>query len=375
MQPPHITNAPLGLHEISAPESRPPTPLRERVKRVAASDVELLERARVEVRELMPPARDIRPGAAAARTVAIASAEAVFRLDPIEVRVVRVADSDGNRLVEQVLSPATDPETLAEAHRRGRDPVALLMDDLGADSLHELSPAIPPPGSGGTGRRSWLAAHRDLCEWAALCERVSATAAVKRDVVLIRRGLLRATSLGHEALSAIGARIAERAEARAPRGLHVAGVALNTDMLARYGLALELEGKLPAGQPRRARVPLPLEPNPGAVGALDAAWLDDDPSALFVARLGGGLGDPLCAVELLDRGGADAAFSALANDARGGFPSTAEPGSLQRAERHAAFSELELRSFGEAAASTLRRAAGQGARPVLEPALFGRRAA
>jgi len=152
-------------------------------------------------------------------------------------------------------------------------------------------------------------------------------------------------------------------------------VALRADVLARYGLALELERKLPAGRPRRARVPLALARGPGSVGALDGGWLDDDPSALFVARLGCGPGDPLCAVDLLDGAGADDAFAALAHDATGGFPSTAEPGSLQRAERHAAFSELELCSLGDAVAETLTRAAGECARFVLEPALFGRRAA
>ncbi len=120
--------------------------------------------------------------------------------DPFHVQLVRVVDSYGEQLCLDAVTPTTDTDVLSRAQFNddGSPKTALgrVMADLNVTprTLSSLSHMIPE------GKKiretpdevspSWVLVYRDLCEWAALYERICYRT-FATDTLLVRDGLLR----------------------------------------------------------------------------------------------------------------------------------------------------------------------------------------
>jgi hypothetical protein len=348
-----LTSAVLDADDLE----RLATAARERTER----DDELLDALRADVRDHLTASTVIHPAASPIAAVAIGGAETAVRLDPYTIHFVRVADSLGDRQLLDVVSPSMDPALLRDAHALAGDAVALLMDDLGVDSLHALSPMIP--AAPGRGSPSWVRAYLELCEWATLYQRICHGDVPDR-TLLVRDGLLRSKVLARDLFAQMGERMCARIRALAPRKIHLAGIARRSRLLARYGAAIALEEALPAGRPRFANVPRELERN--VYKHVEHTRRPDEGErstftigAPFLARLGAAPWDPLCAIDLLHTQASDAEeiFGHLLADAGDGFPLGGYPRCLQRAREHAEPAELELAMLRRALAGAMPAAA------------------
>lgn len=175
--------------------------------------------------------------------------------NPFYLQVIRVVDSNGKELCLEVVSPLSD---IAELGRRQfdesgspRTALGRMMNDLGTQSLRELSPMM-------SGRSpSWVLVFRDLCEWATLydlvCYRDYAA-----DTLIVRDGLLRSKIFHGDLFVRMGERIyaaIERVRREDRRRIWLVGLAKKTQVLEYYRLAISLCGVFDNGVPCFSRVP------------------------------------------------------------------------------------------------------------------------
>ena len=285
--------------------------------------------------------------------------------DPFHVQLVRVVDSYGEQLCLDAVTPTTDTDALSSLQFASdgspRTALGQVMVDLNVTprTLSALSHMIPE------GRRiretpddvspSWVLVYRDLCEWAALYERICYRR-FATDTLLVRDGLLRSKLFRGEHFISFRKRIEaaiERIERETRRRVFLVGVAKHSKVLARYNLAMALEGTIRPGAPRFVRVPRSLEARAYvwpeyARGAETEGGTGEAPK--FVAgdmhfvRFGGRTGDPLWPVDLLstqtDR--APEIFGYLLADASDGFPVPFYPRCLQKAHEYAQIVDFDL---------------------------------
>jgi hypothetical protein len=314
----------------------------------------LLEELRSDVRTLLSPSHVIRPHSATAVSFA-ASEGATNRLafDPFSVQLVRIVDSQGRQRFLEVISPRTDPDRLSERHHEAEDSLHVLMTDLGVERLSELSSVIP---SGEEVREepddvasTWPRDYREIAEWAVLYDRIKSSDWAS-NTLIVHNGLLRSKIFHQDLFVQMGSLMWEAIEAHRRNNLHifVAGIAKHSGVLARYRLALALEGALPAHAARYVHVPRDIERKvykwaEFARGPLD---LDADPhrerakfviGSMFLVRFGQERHDSVWAIDLLQWQQSQAAeiFGYLLQDAIEGFPLPFYPRCLQCAHEHA----------------------------------------
>lgn len=314
----------------------------------------LLEKLRSDVRTLLSPSHVIRPHSATAVSFA-ASEGATNRLafDPFSVQLVRIVDSQGRQRFLEVISPRTDPDTLSERHHEAKDSLHVLMSDLGVERLSDISPMIPsgeevreePDGV----RSTWPRDYHEIAEWAVLYDRIKSSDWAS-DTLIVHNGLLRSKIFHQDLFVRMGGLMWEAIESHRRNNLHifVAGIAKHSGVLARYRLALALEGTLPAHAARYVHVPRDIERKvykwaEFARGPLDP---DTDPrrerakfviGSMFLVRFGQERHDPVWAIDLLQWQQSEAAeiFGYLLQDAIEGFPMAFYPRCLQRAHEYA----------------------------------------
>ncbi len=170
--------------------------VRRQAMELAEWDAEQLKRLRKEVQRLRGSVRSIRPRTTT--TVSIVATDAgedAVAFDPHLFYLVRLVDSQGRVLVQEVLTPWMDVGTLNRRHLENGHPktsLGRLMCDLGVSSLWELSPMIPDPDTPLDSRnRRWLQDYRDLEEWASLYDYLTGTHEFATDTVVVRDGFLR----------------------------------------------------------------------------------------------------------------------------------------------------------------------------------------
>jgi len=109
------------------------------------SDRRLLESLRSKARELKDRVRPIRHRTITALgIVATDAGENAIEFDPFLVQPVRVVDNFGETRFLEVISPMSRRSALLQRIRsRPGNAMTALLDDLGVDALHTLSPMIP----------------------------------------------------------------------------------------------------------------------------------------------------------------------------------------------------------------------------------------
>ena len=246
--------------------------LRQAIRDATIRDRRLLDDLRKEVRNLVSEVRTIQPRTTTSVSlVASDGGNNKLVFDPFHVQLVRVVDSYGEQLCLDAVTPTTDTAVLSRAQFNSdgtpRTALGRVMVDVGVNSrtLAELSHMIPD------GRKvretpdevspSWVLVYRDLCEWAALYERICYRS-FATDTLLVRDGLLRSKLFRGEYFITFRRRIEEaieRIRRETRRKVYLVGVAKHSKVLARYNLAMVLESTLNPGAPRFLKMPRSME--------------------------------------------------------------------------------------------------------------------
>lgn len=339
--------------------------VREAIRDATVRDRRLLEDLRREVRTLNGEVRVIKPRSTTSISlVASDGGNNKLVFDPFHVQLVRVVDSYGEQLCLDAVTPTTDTDALsvAQFNPDGTPRTALgrVMVDLGIETrrLCDLSHMIP---SGEKVRNtpdevspSWVLVYRDLCEWAALYERICYRS-FATDTLLVRDGLLRSKMFRGEGFIRFRRRIDDnirRVREETRRKVFLVGVAKHSKVLERYRLAMALERTIPEGNPRYVKIPRDLEAKayvwPEYARGDETEGKGEAPKFvagdMYFVRFGERGGDPLWTVDLLSSQTSDAAevFGYLLADAIDGFPVPFYPRSLQKAHEHAEIVDFDL---------------------------------
>jgi hypothetical protein len=340
--------------------------LRQTIREATIRDRRLLDDLRAEVRALAAGARVIQPRTTTSVSlVASDGGNNKLVFDPFHVQLVRVVDSYGEQLCLDAVTPTTDTDLLSSAQFNPdgtpRTALGRVMVDVGVDNntLAGLSHMIPE------GRKiretpnevspSWVLVYRDLCEWAALYERICYRS-FATDTLLVRDGLLRSKLFRGEYFITLRKRVEEaidRIQQKSRRKVYLVGLAKHSKVLARYNLAMAVEGTIAAGSPRFVKVPRSLEAKAYvwpeyARGAESEGGGGEAPKFvagdMYFVRFGDRSGDPLWTVDILSSqiGQAAEIFGYLLADAIDGFPVPFYPRCLQRAHEFAQIVDFDL---------------------------------
>jgi hypothetical protein len=306
-------------------------------------DKKLLDDLREEVKQLTSNVRTIRPrSTTAVSLVASDGGNNKLVFDPFYVQLIRVVDSYGKRLCLDSVTPTTDLEQLSKSQfDKGGRPTALgqMMLDLRVDppTLHNLSPMIPDAKKAKENPNSispsWVLVYRDLCEWAALYERICHRS-FATDTLLIRDGPLKSKIFGKEYFIDLCG-LMEKAIAKIfqedHRRVFLVGISKHSKVLERYRLAMAIQNTLPTGEARYVRIPRELEAKAYvwpeyARGIEDTGEGREAPKFvagdMFFARFGSLNSDPIWTVDILSSQSSQAQeiFGYLLADAIDGFP-------------------------------------------------------
>ncbi len=364
--------------------------LKETIREATLRDRRLLDDLRTEVRTLSHATRVIKPmQATSISLVASDGGNNEIPFDPFHVQLVRVVDSYGEPLCLDAITPTTDTDVLSR-RQFGEDgspitAVGRMMVDLDVypQTLHQLCHMIPD------GRRvrerpddispSWVAVYRDLCEWAALYDRICYRS-FATDTMFVRDGLLRTKLFRGEYFIHFRKRIEsaiDRTFRETRRRIYLVGLAKHSAVLTRYRLAMALEKTLKSGQARYVRVPRNLEEKAFvwpeyARGPETEGPLGKTPK--FVAgdmhfvRFGDRSEDPIWTVDILSSQSDNASdiFGYLLADAADGFPVPLYPRCLQSAHEHAEVVGLDMDILQSEVVAAVRGLLTDDEKPTLE---------
>lgn len=352
--------------------------LKEAIRAATNRDRVLLENLRAEVRMLAGEVHPIRPRSTTSISlVASDGGNNRLRFDPFHVQLVRVVDSYGEQLCLDAITPTTDTDVLSKAQFNGdgspKTALGRMIVDTGVSprTLYELSHMIP---EGSKVRNnpdevspSWVLVYRDLCEWAALYDRICHRNFAS-NTLFVRDGLLRSKLFRGEYFIHFRRKIEaaiNRIRHDHHRDVFFVGLAKHSKVLTRYRLAIDLERIFAPGSPRFVRVPRRLEANayvwPEYARGVEAEH-DEGEAPKFVAgdmffvRFGGHSGDPLWTVDILSAQTDHAAevFGYLLADAIDGFPIPLYPRCLQKAHEFAEIVDFDLDILQDEVADAVR---------------------
>lgn len=321
---------------------------RQRIAQAVEESGGILQKAIDEVTVLRSAFREIYPQAQQMVSLASDGGHSRIELNPFNLFVVRVVDSNSVEIMREIVAPNADTTELSrgqfDARGEPSTPLGYLMRDLGTPKLSDLTPMIQdnPEGNG------WVVVYRDLCEWAALYQRLvydTPTAST----VYVKDGLLRTKIFKGDSFMLMYQKINEAIERvwqqRRVR-VSLAGVAKRTEIVQHYELAMAVVGGLPAGYATYAAVPMAMqdevyvwaeyvrEPDDIRPGQEDPKY---NIGAMHFVRFGPADGDRIWTVDVLHSQSHHVhdIVSALAADARDGFPIPFYPLSLQKADEYA----------------------------------------
>jgi hypothetical protein len=301
-----------------------------------------------------------------------------LEFNPLMLQVVRVVDSYGAEQFFDVISSWTDAGDLSRRQfgpsGEPATPLGLLMQDLGASTLSELSPMIPErPRTPG-----WTLVYRDLCEWAViydLCHKEFAS-----DTVILHDGLLRTKIFAGDLfvqMYKLIKKAIDRTRIERRRDLFVVGIAKHSEVLERYALAMAISEVFPDGASQYAPIPMEMQKRVykwaeylrlPSDNASDVEQPKFNMGEMYFVRFGPRSGDPVWTVDLL-HGQTDRAqkiFGSLLNDAQLGFPIAYYPHSLQQADAHAQIVDLDLAILQDTMVEAVRAHVLPARRPLFD---------
>jgi len=291
-----------------------------------------LSATQVRLARLRPTPIPVRPASAkrmsAVATVATDGGENKLSLEPIQLQVIRVADSLGQLYFEDFVAQSLKPEEILRFFFQSNQRLQKFLTYLQLD----WSQLLPHSDFQ---RSQLLSMLRELMEWAALMK-LASQPPMK---LLIRDGLLRSVLL----TDAVFVRLREKFEVlTAKHGHLLVGVAKKSRVLSYLSVALGLNDSFSHGEP--AYLPIPAELERQAAPA-QYRWIGSRAMGLLhIARLDRGEGVPLMPVDIAtwQKARTEEAMSLLHESAKASFPLRGYPQALVQAHEHARMGGLEI---------------------------------
>ena len=321
-----------------------------------ASQVEELRR---EARTLIVRKLDYRPCKAVA-PLATDGGENRLSFEPLNLEIIRVVDSEGQELIQEIVPISEDDSMFREMTER-HEVLRRFLKVLSIE-FDDLSYLLGSKESNETRARSDMRARvrhfRDILEWAVLLDLAMKDWPV--DVLLLRDGLLRTKSIKRETFPKLDSAFRSTFEGKTTLGkrrVFLLGVAKTSAVLSKLSLAMMLEGTFDRDYPCYAEVPKELE----AKCYNYDTWLETASSEhegqryesfgrLHLLKLGSSPDSPILPVDVpvwLPTHRKQEVLEYLVNDARDTFPVMGYPGALQRAHEHAVLTGLEMTVLGD----------------------------
>jgi hypothetical protein len=283
--------------------------------------------------------------------VATDGGENRLSLAPLDVELIRVADSEGKEHLQKVIALGGDPAQIQHCFRE--EPLLkTFLDRLGV-SYRDLSHFLPGSkrrlhdaeaalGQADEDLRKFVRSFRDIAEWAVLLELAHSAPRVR--VLVIRDGLLRSKHLTEAAVQAMGEAF-ERAYHES--GALLVGVAKRSQALSYLSLALTLERVFHRSPPCCLEVPEELERE---CYRFASPWMQGHGfGRLHLAKLADGKDTPVFPVDIprwLIPARRKETLEYLAETTGASFPTPGYPQPLMRAHENANLRGLEMSVLG-----------------------------
>lgn len=348
--------------------------MREEIAARVAADHGLLDELRLDIRPLATQAKMIRAqSATSVSLVATDGGNNQLRFDPFLIQLVRVVDSNDEELCLEAVSPTTPIAELDARHLTAGGepltPLGRLMVALGVTKLSALSPMVSPDEQGLPRSASLVQVYRELMEWAVLYDLLRSDYA--SDTLVVFDGDLRSKIFAEDLFKRLGALIEVEVQRHRERrrAVFLVGLMKSSSVLARYRLAMALEGVLRGRFPAYLPVPRGLEEKVYR-WAENARGRDREEAgreeakfvlgSLFFVKFGSRPADPIWPVHVFEPQVAqvDRIFGHLLHDAVEGFPVPLYPRCLQKAHERAALVDFDMDMLQDAVCDGLRQALG-----------------
>ncbi len=333
--------------------------LREAIAECIGSDQGVLDALREEIRPLKSATRRIQPRATTSISlVGTDGGNNQLQFDPFLIQLVRVVDSSNNEYCLEAVSPTTPIQSLNNRQFAGdgkaQTALGEMMIFLGVDSLPMLSHMIRPTDKGRPVSPSWVQVYRELVEWAILF------AILKKDfgtdTLIICDGLLRSKVFAKDLFQRLLKGMKDRIDAQwngSRRRIFLAGVAKHSKVLARYRLAMALEGVLQTDYPSFVEVPREVEEKAyvwsefarGDDRELDGGEINKFVGGkMFLVKFGVHRRDPIWPIDIFvpQVGESQTILGSMLSDAINGFPVPHYPRCLQKAHENAALVDFDF---------------------------------
>lgn len=334
--------------------------VKEAITDCIATDQDILEHLRREIRTLLHRTKQIRPRATTSMSiVATDGGNNQLRFDPFLIQLVRVVDSSNNEYCFEAVSPTTPIEKLNKRQFSSdgspETPLGQMMEFLDVKTLPELSHMIRPIDSGKPVSPTWVSVYREIVEWAILFSILSKKD-FATDTLIVYDGLLRSKVFATDRFQKLRRGLQSRIDeiwTESRRRVYIVGVAKSSKVLARYRLAMALEGVLQLDYPAYVEVPREIEQK--AYLWTEYARGDDSITEgqeinkfvggkMFLVKFGGHSLDPIWPVDIFEPQVKDAPkiLGSLLEDAINGFPVPHYPHCLQKAHEFAALVDFDF---------------------------------
>jgi len=356
--------------------------LKEAIADCLRLDERVLTTLRDEIRPLRAGTRRIQPRATTSISlVGTDGGNNQLQFDPFLIQLVRVVDSSNNEYCLEAVSPTTPIRLLDDRQFDStgapRSPLGEMMTFLGVRTLPALSHMIRPSEEGRPVSPSWVQVYRELVEWAILF------ALLKKDfgtdTLIICDGLLRSKVFAGDLLPRLLNGMRERIDAQWAghrRRVYLAGVAKHSKVLARYRLAMALEGVLVTDYPAYVEVPREVEERAyvwsefarGDDRAMEGGEINRFVGGkMFLVKFGAQRRDPVWPVDVFLPQSSDAPtiLGSMLADAINGFPVPHYPRCLQKAHENAALVDFDFDVLQDFIADGVRKSLGPNG-PLLD---------
>jgi len=333
--------------------------LRREISERIRADKALLEGLRDEIRPLRGAVRRIQPRSTT--SISLVGADGgnnSLQFDPFLVQLIRVVDSSNNEYCLEAITPTTDVRRLsASQFGDGGRSSALgeLMTDLGVADLPGLSHMIRPGDASSPRSPSWVQVYRELVEWAILYT-ILKNKDFGTDTLIVCDGLLRSKVFARDLFKKyleLMTKAIDRQWRENKRRIYLVGVAKHSKVLARYRLAMTLEGILTTDFPAYVEVPREIEERAyvwseyarGDDRELENAEINKFVGGkMFLVKFGSGSRDPIWPIDVFlpQKDDAQTVLGYLLSDAIDGFPIPLYPRCLQKAHENAALVDFDF---------------------------------
>ncbi len=334
--------------------------LKQEIAERMVTDRNILDQLRSEIRPLQSEVRRIHPRTSTSISiVATDGGNNSLQFDPFQVHLVRIVDSSNNEYCLEAITPTTSIAELSKRQFAGdgspRTRLGEMMAYLGVRDLQALSHMIRSNRHNQPTNPSWVEAYRELVEWAILFSIVREKD-FGTDTLIVFDGLLRskvfARGLFIKYLQGIHEGITLQSQ-RNHRMIYLAGVAKRSKVLARYRLAMALEGILTTSYPAYVAVPTDIEER----AHIRTDYLREDNRAIegsavnnfiggsmFFVKFGSSPRDPIWPIDIYlpQKDEVQHILGCMLADAVNGFPVPLYPQCLQKAHANAALVDFDF---------------------------------